>query len=87
MPRRLNRLMQNANATLYSVQDLIAFAKAFLADLTDGIRIEFVRLPGGSMWDFFRGNIDRLPICVKVVFEETDEEQPASNDSAAEDGE
>lgn len=78
MPRRLNRLMNNANQTLYSVQDLIAFAKAFLADLADGIRIDFVRLPGsGTLFDFCMGRCDTFPVSVKVVFDENEEAEAA----------
>jgi hypothetical protein len=84
MPRRLNRLMENANSTLYSVQDLVAFAKAFLADLADGVRIDFVRLPNsGTLFDFVMGKTERFPVSVSLVFEEKDEDGDEEGDAAA----
>ena len=75
MPRRLRNLMANANETLGEAQGLIAFAKALLADIADGVRFEVVRPPGetATIMDFVTGKADRLPLAVKVVIEEEDE--------------
>ena len=71
---RLDQLQANANSTMFSAQDLIAFAKAVLADVEDGFTIKLIRTGEGSVMDFVTGQIDELPIGVRIELEE-----PADN--------
>jgi len=67
---RLDQLQANANSTMFSAQDLIAFAKAVLADVEDGFTIKLIRTGEGSVMDFVTGKIDELPIGVRIELEE-----------------
>jgi len=75
---RLDQLQANANSTMFSAQDLIAFAKAVLADVEDGVkaRIEFVRVGEGTIIDFCNGTIDRLPVGIEVQGYIREEDEP-----------
>jgi len=55
---------------MFSAQDLIAFAKAVLADVEDGFTIKLIRTGEGSVMDFVTGKIDELPIGVRIELEE-----------------
>ena len=67
---RLDQLQANANRTMFSAQDLIAFAKVVLADVEDGFTIKLIRTGEGSVMDFVTGKIDELPIGVRIELEE-----------------
>ncbi len=76
---RLNRLEGNAHNTMNQAQVLIAAVKeatlGFIENLSDGITLEVTRVSTSTIWDFFRGKTAKLPIGIKIIFQEETQEE------------
>jgi|GEM_PF-1662592 len=74
---RLDRLENDAHATMGQAQfTLTAIREAalgLLEELQDGVTIEVKKT--GNLMDFFSGKTDTLPLSLRIVPEETDEDE------------
>ena len=76
---RLDRLEGNAHATMGQAQFTLAAireaALGLLEELQDGVTIEVKKT--GNLMDFFNGKMDTLPLSLRIVPEETEENETA----------
>ena len=74
-----NQKINQAGGTLSGIDKLVVIAEAFVEnaddfvdELKDGIGVKFVRSGEGSIMDFVTGQIDELPISIRIDVEEED---------------
>ena len=81
---RIRDLVANANATVNQASGQIArtsdnaneaidFAEALLGEIMDGVEFTLVRRGEGTIMQFIMGEIDELPIGVKLIIDEDEE--------------
>lgn len=83
---RLRTLIANANATVNqasgqiqrtsnNANELIDYAEALLAEMMDGVSVTLFRKGEGTLMQFLSGEIDELPIGIRLELKEEEEDK------------
>ena len=83
---RLRTLIANANATVNqasgqiqrtsnNANELIDYAEALLAEMMDGVSVTLFRKGEGTLMQFLSGEIDELPIGIRLELREEEDKE------------
>lgn len=72
--RTVNQASGEIQRTSNNANELIDYAEALLAEFMDGVTFTLVRKGEGTLMQFLSGEIDELPIGIKLLIEENDDE-------------